>query len=72
MATRWMPRRLVEMSIDFSPWLTFEASLADWMRSFKRDDLIFTAGRLRFQGFLQTVFEPTASSRTGVYWSPWK
>lgn len=44
------------MPLDLSPWLTFEASLAKWMSSFKREGIAFTSGRQAIPGFPSDSF----------------
>ena len=44
------------MTLDFSPWLAFEASLATWMRGFERPQLTFKSGRQAIPGFPSSGF----------------
>jgi len=44
------------MNPDFSPWLEFEASLADWMSAFMRPGLTFKSGRQAIPGFPPSGF----------------
>lgn len=44
------------MTPDFSPWLKFEASLANWMSKFERPGLTFKSGRQAIPGFPSSGF----------------
>lgn len=44
------------MATDFSPWLSFEASLAAWMSAFENSDLEFKSGRQAIPGFPSSGF----------------
>ena len=48
------------MTPDFSPWLEFEASLANWMRAFTRPGLTFRSGRQAIPGFPSSGFRADA------------